>query len=45
MLLGLTVSASATDAAIHKKIFAWRNEEMNDVTKIVKSLEESGLLI
>ena len=47
--LGLTATASATDAAIQKKIF-WSgtttsvisNEEMNDVTKIIKFLEESG---
>ena len=50
--LGLTASASATDAAIHKKMFGSRtttliisNEEMNDIMKIVKSLEESDLLI
>ena len=50
--LQLTVAASATDAAIHKKIFGSgfttliiSNEEMNDIMKIVKSLEESGLLI
>ena len=49
--LGLT-AASATDAAIHKKMFGSgtttlkiSNEEMNDIMKIVKSLEESGLLI
>ena len=50
--LGLTAAASATDAAIHKKMFGpgfttliISNEEMNDNMKIVKSLEESGLLI
>ena len=50
--LGLTAAASATDAAIHKKMFGSRtttliisNEEMNDIMKIVKSLEESDLLI
>ena len=50
--LGLTVAASATDAAIHKKMFGSGtttliilNEEMNDIMEIVKSLEESGLLI
>ena len=50
--LGLTVAASATDAAIHKKMFGSGNttlkipnEEMNDILKIVKSIEESGLLI
>ena len=49
--IGLT-AAAATDAAIHKKIFAFgmttltiSNEEMNNTMKIVKSLEESGLLI
>ena len=51
--LGLTaaaVAASATDAAVHKKMFESdvttliiSNEEMNDV-KIVQSLEEYGLL-
>ena len=51
-LLGLTAAASATDAVIHKKMFESgitalisSNEEMNDIMKIVKSLEESGLLI
>ena len=50
--LGLTVAASATDADIHKKMFGSGtttlivcNEEMNDIMKITKSLEESGLLI
>ena len=50
--LGLTAAASATDAAIHKKMFGSGtttliilNEEMNDIMEIVKSLEESGLLI
>ena len=49
--LGLTAAGSPTDTAIHKKMFGSgtmtliiSNEEMND-TKIVKSLEESGLLI
>ena len=49
----LTAAASATDAAIHKKkVFGSgmntliiSNDEMNDVMKIVKSLEESGLLM
>ena len=43
---------SAADAAIQKKIYGSgtialiiSNEEMEDITKIVKSLEESGLLI
>ena len=50
--LGLTAAAPATDAAIHKKMFGFgttalriSNEEMNDIMEIVKSLEESGLLI
>ena len=50
--LGLTASASATDVAIHKKIFGSgmttliiSNEEMNNIIKINKSLEETGLLI
>ena len=50
--LALTVPASATDAASHKKMFGSVmttltnfNEQMNDIRKIVKSLEESGLLI
>ena len=49
--LGLTAAASTTDAAIHEKIFGSGvttlislKEEMNDIMKIVKSLEESGLL-
>ena len=48
--LGLTPAASATDAAIHKKMFEFSftiliisNEEVNDIIKIVKWLEESGL--
>ena len=50
--LGLTAAASATDAAILKKIFGsgtptllFSNEDLNDVMKIVNFLEESGLLI
>ena len=50
--LGLTASASATDLAIHKKMFGSgtviliiSNVELNDVMKIVKSLEESTLSI
>ena len=50
--LGLMAAASATDTAIHKKIFRngfttliISNEEMEDIMKIVKSLEEAGLLI
>ena len=50
--LGLTAATSATDPAIHKKMFGSCNtaliisdEEMSDIMKITKSLEESGLLI
>ena len=49
-LLGLTAAAAATDAAIHKKTFGYSmitviisNEQMNDIMKIVKLLEESCL--
>ena len=51
MPLGLTVAASATDAAIYKKIFRSGNtiliifnEKMNNIMEIVKSLEESGFI-
>ena len=47
--LGLTAVASAKDAVIHKKTFRLgatlliiSYEKMNDIMKIVKSLEESG---
>ena len=50
--LELTASASATDTAIHKKMFGSgvtaliiSTEEMIDFMKIVKSFEKSGLLI
>ena len=50
--LGIRAEASATDAAIQKKMFESGTtiliifiEEMNDIMKIVKSLKESGLLI
>ena len=56
MPVGLAAAAAAAalaiDVAIHKIMFASggttliiSNEEMNDIMKIVKSLEESGLLI
>ena len=52
MPLRLTPVASATDVAIQKKIFGsttatllFSNEDCNDIMKIVKSLEESDLLI
>ena len=51
ILLGLTAAATATDAAIQKKIFGSgmttliiSNEEMDDIMKIIKSLEEFSLL-
>ena len=51
--LGLTAAASAADAGIHKKILGSRNnttliisnKDMDDLIKIVKSLEDSGLLL
>ena len=58
--LGLTATASAADAGIHKKILGSgnrhsssashttliiTNDEINDIIKIIKSLEESGLLL
>ena len=51
--LGLTAAASAPDAGIHKKILGSghnttliiSNDEMNDILKIVKSLENAGLLL
>ena len=52
--LGLTAAASAADAGIHKKILGpghqnksliISNDEMEDIIKIVKSLEDSGLLL
>ena len=51
--LGLTAAASAADAGIHKKILGSSgqttliisNKEMEDFIKIVKSLEDSRLLL
>ena len=52
--LGLTAAASAADAVIHKKILGSghnnttliiSNDEMDDILKIVKSLEDSGVLL
>ena len=53
--LGLTAAASAADAGIHKKILGSghnnnivliiSNDKINDIMKIVKSHEESGLLL
>ena len=52
-VLCLTAAASATDAAIKKKILGSgnhttqiiSNDDMQDLLKIVKSLEDSGLLL
>ena len=55
--VGLTAAASAVDAGIHKKILGSghnnsssttltiSNNEMEDIIRIVKSLEDSGLLL
>ena len=54
--LGLTAAASVADAGIHKKILGSdsdnkntiliiSNDEMNDILEIVKSLEDSGVLL
>ena len=53
--LGLAAAASAADAGIHKKVLGSghnnntnliiSNDEMDDIFKIVKSLEDSGLLL
>ena len=51
--LGLTAAASAADVGIHKKILGSgnnatliiSNKDMDDLIKIVKSLEDSGLLL
>ena len=52
-MLGLTPAASATDAAINKKILGSGNhttliisyDDMHDLLKIAKSLEDSGILL
>ena len=50
--LELTAAASATDIAFQKKVFGSdmttlviSNKEMNDIMKIIKTLEKSDLLI
>ena len=51
--LGLTTAASAADAGIHKKILGSgntttliiSNDEIEEIIKIAKSLEDSGLLL
>ena len=52
-MLGLTAAASAVDAGINKKIFGSgnhitltiSNDDMRDLLKIVKSLEDSCILL
>ena len=51
-MLGLTAAASVTDTAINKKILGSEtrtliisNAEMNDILKVVKYLEDSGVLL
>ena len=52
-MLGLTAAESATDAAINKKFLGSgnhttliiSNDDMQDLLKIVKSLEDSGILL
>ena len=50
--LGLTATASAADAGINKKTLGLgnttliiSNDEIHDIIKIIKSLEDSGLLL
>ena len=55
--MGLTAAASAADAGIHKKVLRSghnhpssttliiSNDEMEDIIKILKSLDDSGLLL
>ena len=51
--IGLTVAASAADAGIHKKVWGSGNtttliiskDELEYIIKIVKTLEDSGLLL
>ena len=51
-LLGLTAASSAIDAGVQKKIYGpgtttlvISNEEMNDIMKIAKALEDSNILL
>ena len=52
MPLGLIAAASVTDAAIQTNVFGTgvtaltiSNEEINDIMKIIKSLQKFGLLV
>ena len=52
-MLGLTAAASATDAAINKKILGSgnhtiliiSNDDLNDLLEVIKSLEKNGILL
>ena len=52
-ILGLTAAASETDAAIHKNVLITRNhatliisnDDLNDLLKVIESLENSGILL
>ena len=52
-MLGLTAAASVTDTAIHKNVLGSvnhtkliiSNDDIQDILKIIKSLEENGLLL
>ena len=52
-MLGLTAAASATDAAINKKILVSGNQttiiisngDLNDLLEAIKSLEKNGILL
>ena len=51
-LLGLTAASSAIDAVVQKKIYGSGttnlvipNEEMDDIKKIVKDLEDSNIFL
>ena len=52
-MLGLTAAASATDAAINKKVLVSRNQttiiisngDLNDLLEAIKSLEKNGILL
>ena len=52
-MLGLTAAASAKDAAIHKNVLGTgnhttliiSNDDLNDLLKVIKSLENNGTLL
>ena len=47
-ILGLTAAASATDGAIHKNVLITliiSNDDLNDLLKVIESLENSGILL